>query len=165
MDQTGPSLKCTLVKPWKWHADGLASLVWIPALTWPMLPSLPRMRLLQSSSRSIRTPSLATSCLRGFPTSQKCAWLVVSPLRSDGTWLSRSIQLRVPTLRPIFTKCSWTCGMQREVMSESLWPAYATREELQWVKKLSQYLAVSQRLTWNKSRKIANNLKIIYAIV
>ena len=36
---------------------------------------------------------------------------------------------------------------------------------LQWVKKLFQFLAVLQRLTWNKFKKLGNNLKIIYVIV
>jgi hypothetical protein len=36
---------------------------------------------------------------------------------------------------------------------------------VQWVKKLSQCLAVLERLTWNKSSKLSNNLKIIYVIL
>jgi hypothetical protein len=32
---------------------------------------------------------------------------------------------------------------------------------IQWVKKLSQCLAVLERLTWHKSSKLCNNLKII----
>jgi hypothetical protein len=36
---------------------------------------------------------------------------------------------------------------------------------LQWVKKLSQCLAVLERLTWHKSNKLSNNLKIIYVIL
>jgi hypothetical protein len=37
--------------------------------------------------------------------------------------------------------------------------------EVQWVKKLSQCLAVLERLTWHKSSKLHNNLKIIYVIL
>jgi hypothetical protein len=37
--------------------------------------------------------------------------------------------------------------------------------QLQWVKKLSQCLAVLERLTWHKSNKLCNNLKIIYVIL
>jgi hypothetical protein len=37
--------------------------------------------------------------------------------------------------------------------------------DLQWVKKLSQCLAVLERLTWHKSNKLCNNLKIIYVIL
>jgi hypothetical protein len=36
---------------------------------------------------------------------------------------------------------------------------------LQWVKKLSQCLAVLEGLTWHKSSKLYNNLKIIYVIL
>jgi hypothetical protein len=36
---------------------------------------------------------------------------------------------------------------------------------VQWVKKLSQCLAVLERLTWHKSNKLYNNLKIIYVIL
>jgi hypothetical protein len=37
--------------------------------------------------------------------------------------------------------------------------------DIQWVKKLSQCLAVLERLTWHKSSKLHNNLKIIYVIL
>jgi hypothetical protein len=37
--------------------------------------------------------------------------------------------------------------------------------EVQWVKKLSQCLAVLEGLTWHKSSKLYNNLKIIYVIL
>jgi hypothetical protein len=36
---------------------------------------------------------------------------------------------------------------------------------VQWVKKLSQCLAVLERLTWHKSNKLCNNLKLIYVIL
>jgi hypothetical protein len=36
---------------------------------------------------------------------------------------------------------------------------------VQWVKKLSQCLDVLERLTWHKSNKLCNNLKIIYVIL
>ena len=36
---------------------------------------------------------------------------------------------------------------------------------LQWLKKLSQCLAVLERLTWHKSSKLHNNLKIMYIIL
>jgi hypothetical protein len=38
-------------------------------------------------------------------------------------------------------------------------------EHVQWVKKLSQCLAILERLTWHKSNKLCNNLKIIYVIL
>src|SRR5229473_4562053 len=37
--------------------------------------------------------------------------------------------------------------------------------KLQWLKKLSQCLAILKRLTCHKSNKIDNNLKIIYVIL
>jgi hypothetical protein len=37
--------------------------------------------------------------------------------------------------------------------------------KLQWVKKLSQCLAVLERLTCQKTIKLQNNLKIIYGIL
>ena len=37
--------------------------------------------------------------------------------------------------------------------------------ELQWVKKLSQCLAISERVVCNKSNKLHKNVKIIYVIV
>ncbi len=37
--------------------------------------------------------------------------------------------------------------------------------KVQWVKKLSQCLAVLERLTWHKSSKLHNNLKLIYVIL
>jgi hypothetical protein len=37
--------------------------------------------------------------------------------------------------------------------------------EVQWVKKLSQCLAVLERLAWHKSSKLHNTLKIIYVIL
>ena len=36
---------------------------------------------------------------------------------------------------------------------------------IQWVKKLSQCLAVLERVVCNKSNKLENNVKIIYVIV
>ena len=36
---------------------------------------------------------------------------------------------------------------------------------LQWVKKLSQCLAISERVVCNKSNKLHKNVKIIYVIV
>ena len=36
---------------------------------------------------------------------------------------------------------------------------------LQWVKKLSQCLAVFERLTQRKSSKLCNNMKIIYDLL
>jgi len=38
-------------------------------------------------------------------------------------------------------------------------------EEIQSLKKLSQCLAVLERLSWNKSDKLSNNLKIEYVIL
>ena len=40
-----------------------------------------------------------------------------------------------------------------------------THIDLQWVKKLSQCLALLKRLVWRKSNKLHNNLKIIYVIL
>jgi hypothetical protein len=37
--------------------------------------------------------------------------------------------------------------------------------KIQWVKKLSQCLAVLERLAWHKSSKLRNNLKIIYVVL
>jgi len=37
--------------------------------------------------------------------------------------------------------------------------------DIQWVKKLSQCLAILERLTQNKSDKLCNNMKIIYVIL
>jgi hypothetical protein len=45
------------------------------------------------------------------------------------------------------------------------WHLGASRVYIQWVKKLSQCLAVLERLTWHKSNKLRNNLKIIYVIL
>jgi hypothetical protein len=39
------------------------------------------------------------------------------------------------------------------------------RPYLQWLKKLSQCLAILKRLTWHKSSKLHNNLKIMYIIL
>ena len=36
---------------------------------------------------------------------------------------------------------------------------------IQWVKKLSQYLAILERVVCNKSNKLHKNVKIIYVIV
>jgi hypothetical protein len=36
---------------------------------------------------------------------------------------------------------------------------------LQWLKKLSQYLAILERLTWDKSNQLCNNVKIISDLV
>ena len=36
---------------------------------------------------------------------------------------------------------------------------------IQWVKKLSQCLAISERVVCNKSNKLHKNVKIIYVIV
>jgi len=38
-------------------------------------------------------------------------------------------------------------------------------ENIQWVKKLSQCLALLKRLTCQKSSKLCNNVKIIYVIL
>ena len=38
-------------------------------------------------------------------------------------------------------------------------------DDIQWVKKLSQYLAISERVVCNKSNKLHKNMKIIYVIV
>jgi hypothetical protein len=42
---------------------------------------------------------------------------------------------------------------------------YKLLTKVQWVKKLSQCLAVLERLTWHKLNKLWNNLKIIYIIL
>jgi hypothetical protein len=44
-------------------------------------------------------------------------------------------------------------------------PEESLKRDIQWVKKLSQCLAVLERLTWHKSSKLCNNLKIIYVIL
>ena len=43
--------------------------------------------------------------------------------------------------------------------------SHAAPGDVQWVKKLSQYLAVSERVVCNKSNKLHKNVKIIYVIV
>ena len=42
---------------------------------------------------------------------------------------------------------------------------YHAAQHVQWVKKLSQCLALLKRLVWRKSNKLHNNLKIIYVIL
>ena len=42
---------------------------------------------------------------------------------------------------------------------------YSFWHHLQLLKKLSQYLAILQRLMWHKSNKLHNNLKVIYVIL
>jgi hypothetical protein len=44
-------------------------------------------------------------------------------------------------------------------------PPWCPHFHLQWVKKLSQCLAILKRLAWHKSSKLHNNLKIIYVIL
>ncbi len=46
-----------------------------------------------------------------------------------------------------------------EVVS-SLWPVL-----IQWLKKVSQCFGIFERMTWHKSGKLSNNLKIIPVIV
>jgi hypothetical protein len=41
----------------------------------------------------------------------------------------------------------------------------ASSRVVQWLKKLSQCLAILERLTWDKSNKLCNNLKIISDLV
>jgi len=48
---------------------------------------------------------------------------------------------------------------------EELYPHISLIQNLQWLKKLSQCLAVLKRLTWHKSSKLHNNLKIMYIIL
>ena len=38
-------------------------------------------------------------------------------------------------------------------------------QELQWLKKVSQCLAIFERMTWHKSGKLCNILNIMYVIV
>jgi hypothetical protein len=40
-----------------------------------------------------------------------------------------------------------------------------TKFDIQWLKKPSQCLAILERLTWDKSNKLCNNLKIIFDLV
>ena len=44
-------------------------------------------------------------------------------------------------------------------------PSCIYMQFIQWVKKLSQCLAVSERVICNKSNKLHKNVKIIYVIV
>ena len=50
----------------------------------------------------------------------------------------------------------------------AMWHAVVSHQQkgtLQSLKKLSQIFAILERLTWNKSNKLHNILKIIYTIV
>ena len=42
---------------------------------------------------------------------------------------------------------------------------FVTALFIQWLKKLSQCLAILERLTWHKSSRLHNNMKILYVIL
>ena len=68
---------------------------------------------------------------------------------------------------PTFTHVSRTYTEEDKVhyWKEGWCFCYDKQEHIQWVKKLSQCLAVSERVVCNKSNKLENNLKIIHVIV
>jgi len=41
----------------------------------------------------------------------------------------------------------------------------AAKEDIWSLKKLSQYFAILERVTWNKSNKLSNIVKIMYVIL
>jgi hypothetical protein len=76
------------------------------------------------------------------------------------------VQVSVPSVtntQPYNYKVVVMCHRCRYCISP--YAVHLPDPELQWVKKLSQCLAILKRLTWHKSDKLHNNLKIIYVIL
>jgi hypothetical protein len=110
--------------------------------------------------------------------------LAVAPLDKPCARLFLTAQIDVPTVKnqpfcklkkmPIFfgcnhlrqvnNACKGVSDQQRKTMGWFL-PKWLAALDLQLLIKLSQCLATLERLTWNKSNKLYNNLKIIYVIV
>jgi hypothetical protein len=92
-----------------------------------------------------------------YTPSSKDQWYVFDPVHLYELQLSTSALSALPNN---------TSGMNRMIshILANLTATY-TNTHVQWVKKLSQCLAVLERLTWHKSNKLYNNLKIIYVIL